>query len=140
MNHTSAIEFCRWLLRLYPPAFRRAFGETLTEAAGRGPWAVLRCVLQAGWWVFATAAGLLIGAYLAASREMLDLYLARRDALDSLLAYSTFGTALSLAQWTVLKRWSAQGHRRIITNMLAWPTGWLAYYPLRDALIGVPEH
>ena len=101
-------------------------------------WLVLRRrVLQAGWWVVATAAGVLIGTYLAASRQMLDLYLARRDALDGLLAYSTFGTALSLAQWMVLKRWSAQAHRWIIANMLAWPTGWAVAKAL-GAVLGWP--
>ncbi len=88
-------------------------------------WLVLRRrVPQPGWWAVASAAGLLLGTYLATSRQLLDLYLARRDQLDSLLAYSTLGATLGLAQWLVLRRWSPQAHWWILANMLAWPIGW----------------
>jgi hypothetical protein len=88
-------------------------------------WLLLRRrVPQAAWWLAASLLGLLAGGYLATSRQMLDLYLARRDMLDSVLVYSTLGTALGVGQWLVLRHWSPKAHWWILLNMLAWPGGW----------------
>jgi hypothetical protein len=105
-----------WLLMLTAPAVLQ--GLVLRRRLHGAGWQTL-----AGW-VAVSAAGLIGGAYLMASRQLLDLYLNGRDGLDQVLGYSTLGAALGVAQWLVLRRWTPRAHGWVLASLLAWPAGW----------------
>jgi hypothetical protein len=94
-------------------------------------WLVLRRYFRgAGWWIVATAAGVVVGGYIGVSYTLQDLYIGRRGELDPILTWSTFGAVLGLAQWLVLRLRCEHAHVWVLANVLLWPAAWVISNPI----------
>ena len=96
---------------------------------GVAQWFVLRRRLaRTGWWVLASTAGTVIGAYWSVRYEMMDLYSGplyggRRIELDALLSGAAFGGALAALQWLALLRRVKGGYWWVLASAVAHSVG-----------------